>query len=211
METAIVIGFAFGPFIYSSTLELIEPSTLPASAEGFEALMIHEIIVGALLLAFLIVRGWRFSELGFARFHWMDAVSGISLTVLSIFIYQVLWLLFAPPEVAQSQDVLGVDSNGVSPLLIVLFSILNGSFEELFVCAYLLSAWRSAPAQLLIAASALLRLSYHLYQGPYAAFALFPLGIIFAWYFVSQRRLLPLIIAHAALDALALVPYIASE
>lgn len=211
METAIVIGFAFGPFIYSSTLELIEPSTLPATAEAFEALMVHEIVVGALLLAFLIVRGWRFSDLGFARFHWTDLLGGVSLTVFAIFAYQVLWLLFSPPDPIASEDVLGIDSNGVSPLLILTFSILNGSFEELFVCAYLLSAWRSAPAQLLIAASAMLRLSYHLYQGPYAALALFPLGIIFAWYFTSRRRLLPLIIAHASLDALALFPFVTWE
>lgn len=208
LETLIVLSTAFGVFIYSSTLELIDPSPILPTAGDYHGLVIQEIIVGAALLAFLIVRGWRFSDLGFAPLRWMDIVHAGLLVFAAIFSYSIIWAAIAPPV---ANDVNIVNGESFSLTQMITLSVVNGAYEEIFVCAYLLSAWRNVPTAQIIALSALLRLSYHLYQGPLAAIALFPLGLIYAWYFASQRRVAPLIFAHIAIDVIGLMPYIAAE
>lgn len=209
VETTIAVTAAFGLFIYSSTLELIDPSPVLPSSGDYHQLVIQEIVVGAALLAFLIARGWRFSELGFAPLRWMDIVHTGVLVFAAIASYALIWSAIAPPDSTDTVNVL--DDAGFNLSQMLTLSVVNGAYEEIFVCAYLLAAWRTTPALQIIALSALLRLSYHLYQGPYAAIALFPLGLIFAGYFFSQRRVMPLILAHITIDVIALMPYAATE
>jgi len=205
-ETAIVIIAAFGLFIYSSAHFLIGPVSPPHSAESLHRLVVYEILVGATLLAFLMVRGWRFSDLGFTPFRFMDLVHAGALTLAALASFYFVWYFFSTPSVWDGQPFLSDGGSGLG--LVLILAVVNGGFEEVFVCAYLLSAWRGAPAQWVILASALLRVSYHLYQGPTASLSIFPMGIAFAWYFATRRRVMPLIVAHAALDVLGLLPYV---
>jgi membrane protease YdiL (CAAX protease family) len=59
----------------------------------------------------------------------------------------------------------------------------------------------------MLAASAVLRGSYHLYQGfgPFLGNAV--MGLIFAEWFRRGGRVMPLIIAHTLLDVVAFVGY----
>jgi membrane protease YdiL (CAAX protease family) len=59
----------------------------------------------------------------------------------------------------------------------------------------------------IVAASALLRGTYHLYQGWGAFIGNAIMGVIFALFFVKTKRVLPLIIAHTLLDVGAFVGY----
>jgi membrane protease YdiL (CAAX protease family) len=82
--------------------------------------------------------------------------------------------------------------------------------EETIVVGYLISrlkrlAWSDAAA---VAASALLRGSYHLYQGWGAFAGNLAMGAIFGWVFVRTRRTWPLIVAHFLLDTGAGVGFI---
>ena len=58
-----------------------------------------------------------------------------------------------------------------------------------------------------IAASALLRGSYHLYQGFGAFVGNAVMGVVFALVFLRWRRIAPLIVAHTLLDIVAFVGY----
>lgn len=86
----------------------------------------------------------------------------------------------------------------------------NGLAEEVVVVGFLLTrlgqlGWTNQRALL---ASALLRGSYHLYQG-FGGFAgNFVMGLIFGWWFQRARRVLPLVIAHFLLDAFSFVGYV---
>jgi membrane protease YdiL (CAAX protease family) len=93
--------------------------------------------------------------------------------------------------------------------VLVLSAVQNALLEEVVVVAYLLDrlprlGW-SGPA--VIAASALLRGSYHLYQGygPFVGNAV--MGVVFALYYRRSGRVLPLVVAHALLDVVAFVGY----
>lgn len=91
----------------------------------------------------------------------------------------------------------------------VLWAIANSGAEEILVVAYLLTRLRqlgwSENSSLL--ASALLRGSYHLYQGIGGGIGNVIMGLVFGRYWQRTGRLWPLIIAHALIDTVAFVGY----
>jgi membrane protease YdiL (CAAX protease family) len=95
--------------------------------------------------------------------------------------------------------------------ILLLDGLQNGLLEEILVVGYLLLrldqlGWRPGLA---IAASAILRGSYHLYQGPGAFLGNAAMGVIFGVLYRRWRRVTPLIIAHSLIDAVAFVGYAA--
>lgn len=93
--------------------------------------------------------------------------------------------------------------------VLVLAAVQNAVLEEVVVVGYLVTRLRQlawgVPAA--VAASALLRGSYHLYQGFGAFVGNAVMGVVFALFFLRYRRTGPLIVAHALLDIVAFVGY----
>lgn len=93
---------------------------------------------------------------------------------------------------------------------VLLFSaIRHGVLEETIVIGYLFDrlrsrGWGNWP---IILTSAVLRGSYHLYQGfgPFVGNAI--MGVIFGWIYTKTGRVMPLVIAHALLDTAGFVGY----
>jgi len=95
--------------------------------------------------------------------------------------------------------------------VLVLGSFQNGLLEEVVVVGYLirrLEQFGWGPVGV-VAASALLRGSYHLYQGWGGFAGNVLLGVFFAWIFLRWRRVWPLVTAHFVVDSLAGMAYIA--
>jgi membrane protease YdiL (CAAX protease family) len=93
---------------------------------------------------------------------------------------------------------------------VLLFSALqNGLLEEVVVLGYLLTRLRQLGVrpERAILISAVVRGSYHLYQGLGGFFGNAVMGVIFAFLFLRWRRASPMIIAHALIDAVAFVGY----
>lgn len=91
----------------------------------------------------------------------------------------------------------------------LLWALANGFGEELVVVAYLCTRLRQLgwkPWQF-IAASAVLRGSYHLYQGVSAGVGNIVMGVVFAYYFHKTGRVWPLVLAHFLIDAVAYIAY----
>ncbi|WP_173078014.1 CPBP family intramembrane glutamic endopeptidase [Phytohabitans rumicis] len=93
--------------------------------------------------------------------------------------------------------------------VLILAAAQNAILEEVVVVGYLMTRlgelqWRTRQ---IIAASALLRGSYHLYQGFGGFLGNALMGVIFAYFFLRTRRVLPLVIAHTLLDVVAFVGY----
>jgi membrane protease YdiL (CAAX protease family) len=93
--------------------------------------------------------------------------------------------------------------------VLVLAAVGNAVVEEVVVVGYLLTRLRDVGMRtvLAVAASALLRGSYHLYQGVGGFFGNAIMGVVFALFYLRTRRLLPLIIAHTLLDVVAYIGY----
>ena len=96
--------------------------------------------------------------------------------------------------------------------VLILLAAKNALIEEVIVVGYLaekLQELRWAPVYFIMA-SALLRGSYHLYQGIGPFFGNVAMGVLFAWFYLSRfgkRRVMPLVIAHTLLDVVAFVGY----
>jgi membrane protease YdiL (CAAX protease family) len=95
--------------------------------------------------------------------------------------------------------------------VLILSAAHDGILEEVLVVGYLLrrldqlgwSAWKA------IAFSAILRGSYHLYQGFGAFIGNAAMGVIFGYLYRRWGRVTPLIIAHTLIDAVTFVGYAA--
>lgn len=91
----------------------------------------------------------------------------------------------------------------------LLAALQNSVLEEVIVLAYLLHrlkqlGWTAPKA---IAASALLRGAYHLYQGFGGFVGNLGMGAVFGWLYYRWQRVMPFIIAHFLIDAVAFIGY----
>jgi membrane protease YdiL (CAAX protease family) len=93
---------------------------------------------------------------------------------------------------------------------LLLEAFQQGVSEELVVCAFVLTrlgqlGWTPARS---LAAAAVLRGSYHLYQGFGGFVGNAIMGVLFGWWFQRTRRVWPLVIAHFVIDAVSFIGYI---
>jgi membrane protease YdiL (CAAX protease family) len=93
--------------------------------------------------------------------------------------------------------------------VLILSAAQNGILEEVVVVGYLLSRLDKLGVNPVaaIAISAVIRGSYHLYQGIGAFFGNAAMGIIFGIFYRRYGRIAPLIIAHTLIDAVTFVGY----
>lgn len=86
--------------------------------------------------------------------------------------------------------------------VLILHALRAALVEELIVVAYLfnrLEHMRMKPAAIIVT-SALLRGTYHLYQGFGGFIGNFIMGLVFGWVYHRTRRAIPLVTAHWILD-----------
>lgn len=204
-ETVFVVAVAFGIFIATSLDVALEPPQTPieSSAEDFLVLMAIELMQGLILLWFLRAREWTPEKLGVAPIELRDFLHPILLLVTVILVSWGAYYLATAIRPDLAINNVGLDEEGVPAAIAISFSLVNAAYEEIFVCAYIVAAWRGTDTWTAIAISSVIRLAYHLYQGPLAIAMIFPMGVLMAWYFASQRRVLPLILTHAVLDIIA--------
>lgn len=93
---------------------------------------------------------------------------------------------------------------------ILVFSALRSALvEEIIVVGYLFTRLRELGwnAWTIIVSAALLRGSYHLYQGIGPFFGNVLMGVVFGWCYLRWGRVMPLVIAHWVLDIASFVGY----
>lgn len=93
--------------------------------------------------------------------------------------------------------------------ILILAAVKNAVLEEVVAVGYLTTrlrelGWADWPT---IVASAVLRGSYHLYQGIGMALGNVAMGVVFAWFYRRTGRVMPLVVAHTILDIVSFVGY----
>jgi membrane protease YdiL (CAAX protease family) len=93
--------------------------------------------------------------------------------------------------------------------VLLLSALKNAVLEEVLVVGYLFERLRELgwAAPVVVLASAVLRGSYHLYQGfgPFVGNVV--MGLVFGWLYLRRPRVMPLVVAHTLLDVVAFVGY----
>ncbi len=93
--------------------------------------------------------------------------------------------------------------------VLVLSAFQNAALEEIIVVGFLITRLQQLglSSRVSLAVSAVLRGSYHLYQGFGAFLGNAIMGVIFGAYFLRKHTVLPLVIAHGIIDTVAFVGY----
>jgi membrane protease YdiL (CAAX protease family) len=109
-----------------------------------------------------------------------------------------------------------LDASGIADVwyrypILIMSGIQNGVAEEVVMIGYLLTRFRQLnwPAGRAILVSAVIRGSYHTYQGLGGFVGNLIMGALFGWWFTRTRRVLPLVIAHSVIDIVSFVGYAA--
>ena len=93
--------------------------------------------------------------------------------------------------------------------VLILAAVQNAVLEEVVMVGYLFTRWRQAGCSplVVVVASAVIRGTYHLYQGFGGFLGNVAMGLLFGWVFRRTSRVMPLVVAHALVDVVAFVGY----
>lgn len=191
----------------------IQPSTLPFPMRiGFN--IIFQLGLLALLDGILRrqQRSWRDLGLGFS---WLDVLHGLGLWIgsylLSSLVYTIAWYLSlaitGQPLVLRPSNLEWLHDGPFVMLLI--YMLTTPFFEELIVRAYAMTELSDMklPSGLIVLLSVLVQTGYHIYQGVPSMLLLSSTFLLFALYYATARRALPIVIAHLCLDLFGLLSY----
>lgn len=93
--------------------------------------------------------------------------------------------------------------------ILVLSAFRAGATESIIVVGYLFARLRDLgwSTWTIIVSTALLRGTYHLYQGVPAFVGNLAMGLLFGWLYSRTGRVLPLVVAHTLIDITVFVGY----
>ncbi len=168
-------------------------------------------LVPVLLAAYLLLRSGdslRFLWLG-GRFRGSDVTRGLAVAAVVGSTGLAFYLV---------THALGVDLTVVAENLpdvwwkipvLLLSAAQNALLEELVVLGFVLVRLRQmgTSAPVAIGVAAVLRGSYHLYQGLGGFLGNAVMGVLFGYLYLRWGRLMPLVIAHFVLDVVAFVGF----
>ncbi|WP_280267729.1 CPBP family intramembrane glutamic endopeptidase [Nocardia wallacei] len=229
IEIAIVLVVTFGLSGANAALSLLESALAPGGVGGqtvalnpsraaqsaidlmFQLLGVLRLLGwGALGLYLLWRSGIGPRLIGLARIRWRgDVLPGLVLAAViglpGLGLYLAAHALGFSVTIVPSS--LG-DHWWRLPVL-VLSALANAVAEEILVVAYLITRLRALgwTENRSLLASALLRGSYHLYQGLGGGLGNLVMGLVFGRFWQRTDRLWPLVLAHAAIDTVAYVGY----
>ncbi|MEV0436714.1 CPBP family intramembrane glutamic endopeptidase [Nocardia sp. NPDC050413] len=228
VEIGVVLLVTFGLSGISAGLSLLDSALSPGGVGGrtvalnasrsnnsvidllFQLVGITRLLAWAALGLYLLWRSGIGPRLvGLARFGRTDAVAGVVLAAVIGIPGLGLYLLAHALGVSVTIVPNSIDEHWWRLPVLIASACANSVAEEVIVVAYLISRLRklgwSENGSLL--ASALLRGSYHLYQGLGGGLGNIVMGLIFGRYWQRTNRLWPLILAHALIDAVAYLGY----
>ncbi|MBL1073311.1 CPBP family intramembrane metalloprotease [Nocardia sp. 2] len=231
VEIAVVLVVTFGLSGANAALSLLESALSPGGVGGqtvalnpsraaqsmidllFQLLSMARLLGWAALGLYLLWRsGIGPRAIGLARrLRWrQDVLPGLALA--AIIGIPGLCLYLAAHALGVSVTIVpGSLEHWWRLPMLVLSAWANSAAEEVLVVAFLITRLRqlgwSENRSLL--ASALLRGSYHLYQGLGGGIGNLVMGVIFGRYWQRTNRLWPLLLAHALIDTIAYIGYAA--
>ena len=202
-EVIAVVAIFAGWFIYCSVMAVMAGFPVPRFEDGGLVLLVaFEACTFSVAALILYLRGWKLRDFNL-RASWSGCLVGSLLYGASVLACFAIWDLFRSAASAQAFLVEMSGAARVSLPVALLVSAVNGAFEEFFLTGYLLKALEGTGASMAIGTSGLIRLLYHLYQGPLGACSALAFGLIIALFYWRYRQLWPAVVAHFLADLIA--------
>ena len=210
-EFLIVVLGSLGLSLLSNLQVVLDPAIAdrlpPFTNETLVSNVVYELFVLVWLGAFMRARGWTLERFGFAV-TMRDTSIGV---LLAIIVFCAVWLIdqalgSAAPAMLESARRFDKVSGELDLWTILLSSAVDSVFEELFVCAYVISALKEKRRDAFaLNVSILLRVGCHVYQGVYGVLIGGALGLVFGYWYLKSGRIWPLLVAHAGLQVVELL------
>ncbi|NEW29892.1 CPBP family intramembrane glutamic endopeptidase [Nocardia cyriacigeorgica] len=229
LEILVVLGVTFGLSGLNAALSLVESALAPGGVDEqtvalnasrsaqstidllFQLLGVLRLTAWAGLGLYLLWRsGIGPRAIGLARARWRpDWLHGLVLAAVIGLPGLALYLIAHAAGVSVTIVPSALDEHWWRLPALILSACANSAAEEIIVVAYLITRLRALgwSDNRSLLASALLRGSYHLYQGLGGGLGNIVMGLIFGRYWQRTGRLWPLVIAHALIDAVAYIGY----
>jgi membrane protease YdiL (CAAX protease family) len=209
MEFFIVIGGSLGYLILGSLLSFFFGETgAKITTGGLYGLITYEIVVLGVIGGFLYFRGWTLHQFGLAP-NLKDTGIGILLTAAGYLVYLVAFFLTSLLTTDLTKQAEALVAPSLDLYAVVAASVINPFFEELFVCAYVITTVKKSRSDTFaLNVSIGIRMAYHLYQGAIGFISIIPFGFIFGYWYLRTGRLWPVIVAHAIFDLIGLLNYV---
>jgi hypothetical protein len=203
-EAFAVVAICFGLLIWQSVQAVLAGfPTSPFTDDGTLWLVATELVLAAAALSLLHARGFAVATL-YPPPSVVGALQGAGL-------YVVFWLAavlaMAPFSSGLADQPIGtmVSEARMSLGVVVLLAVVNATFEEIFLLGFLVRGLRGFGLSAAIGISLLVRLLYHLYQGPLGAVSLLVFGLVVTLYFAASNKLWPPVFCHMLAD---IVPFL---
>jgi uncharacterized protein len=206
-DAIVVTVICFGWFIVASIGAVASGfPTDQVDDPAFGRLIVFELIFGATAIGYLYYRGHDLAPL-VPRPTAMGCLAGLGLYAgVTLAAWPFEMLFHTGSGIAQPIEEMVAQATISLPTLIG-FSIVNGIYEETFLIGYLLRALDPLGAPLAIGATVLIRVLYHLYQGPTGTVSILVVGTIFSVFFWRTRKLWPVVFAHIFADVAGFALY----
>ncbi len=227
VEVWIVLGLSLGQSAVYAVVSLVaqltrgplrdSTATLNSSRSDrewldltYQLLGIGFALVPVLLAVYLLwrddprlVRGMGLTDARPWRATWQGALLAAVIGLPGIGVY------FLGRSLGITAEILTVPENVYwwTVVILVLAAVQNALLEEVVMVGYLFTrlrqlGWGPWP---MIVTSAAVRGCYHLYQGFGQGVGNFLMGLVFGWWYLRTKRVLPLVVAHTILDVFAFV------
>ena len=203
-ETALVVLICFGYFILFSIQAVLTGFPVPPlSDSSLLGTIILEGMLGTAALCFLYARAYPITEL-VPTPTGVGLLVGVALYAVAFLIDSLLRLAFGAAHPATQAINQMVAEASASLPVIIFVSVLNGFYEETFLIGYLFRATESLGGAFALTVTSLVRISYHLYQGPLGVLSVLGFGAVLGLYYWRTRKLWPTVVAHILGDLVVL-------
>ncbi|GAB3390316.1 CPBP family intramembrane metalloprotease [Humibacter soli] len=229
-EVAIVLGLSLGQSAVYSILTIIQRLAAPTPLKNQSTQLnpsqsptpwldltyqLLDIAFSLMAVALVIYLLWQPTRSGFRRIGldwtrpWRDLGGGVVLFLVigipGIALYAVGRAIGITVDVQASP----IDTYWWTVPVLVLSAVRAALQEEVIMVGYLFTRLRQLGwnSWWIIIASALVRGSYHLYQGIGPFFGNAIMGVVFGWCYRRWGRTAPLVVAHSLLDIVSFVGY----
>jgi membrane protease YdiL (CAAX protease family) len=206
-EIATVLGIPIALSLASALRrQLHAPESVVFSNPVVVLSLLIQVAIAACLLPYLYRRHWKPLEIaGVPDVRDVARGIGLWLGVIGFFYMTMIVVYLAAPDLVLSLRSHPPFTGSLAAPVIVAAAILDPVFEEFLLLGYLVPALGNRfGIKSAAAASVLLRVAVHTYQGRLAFMAILPVAVILTFYYVRTGRLWPVIVAHIVQDALAL-------
>jgi membrane protease YdiL (CAAX protease family) len=202
-EAAVVSAICFGLFIVWSTQAVLSGFPEARFSDSGDAWMaLVEAVLAASALLYLRARNFDVWSL-YPQPDVRGTLFGLGLFVAAWLAGVIATAPFMSP--GGPSQVTEFSFSGVSIASTVLFAMANGAFEEVFLLGVLVRGLRAYGLSIAIGFPLLVRLLYHLYQGPLGAVWVLAFGLTFTLFYIRSSRLWPAVFAHTLWDIVPVV------